>query len=173
VTARRAPKNLFRVGDPAARRSASDQVAVVVCVRLEFFFACADARVVSCIHDPTDVAGLMGNMTISGPSVRFLIVRAWRTRHGRARPRASQMTRFLICRKGLGELEIKPETLRFLVCTTRDFVADSSINVENWVITKASEGFRRTTSNATAWSLHNALCYPQLSARLVDCGQDT
>ena len=43
VTARRAPKNLFRVGDPAARRSASDQVAVVVCVRLEFFFACADA----------------------------------------------------------------------------------------------------------------------------------
>jgi hypothetical protein len=75
--------------------------------------------------------------------------------------------------EGLGELEIKPETLRFGVCTTRDFVADSSINVENWVLTKASAGFRRTTSNATAWSLHNALCYPQLSARLVDCGQDT
>jgi hypothetical protein len=50
--------------------------------------------------------------------------------------------------EGLGELEIKPETLRYVMCATSDLLQDASFNVEQWVLTKVSDAFRRSISNA-------------------------
>jgi hypothetical protein len=46
--------------------------------------------------------------------------------------------------EGLGEMDIKPETIRFVVCVTRK---DASINVEDWILRKVSEGMRATINN--------------------------
>jgi len=107
------------------------------------------ARVLSCLVDETDVAGIMANMTISGPSVRFMIdnVRidyaAWACETAcfanNPQPNLTE---------GLGELEIKPETLRYIVCTTRDILEDASINIESWMLNKVNQAFRRTISTA-------------------------
>jgi len=107
------------------------------------------ARVLSCLTDETDVAGIMANMTIAGPSVRFLIdnVRldyaAWacETACFANNPQPNLTD-------GLGELELKPETLRYIVCTTRDILEDASINIESWMLEKVNRAFRRTISSA-------------------------
>jgi len=106
-------------------------------------------RILSCLVDQTDVAGIMANMTISGPSVKFLIdnVRidyaAWACETScfanNPQPNLTE---------GLGELEIKPETLRYIVCATRDILEDASIDIESWMINKVNQAFRRTISTA-------------------------
>lgn len=106
-------------------------------------------RVISCIVDPTDLTGLMDSMTISSPSVRFMIdnqrmaVAGW----------ACEASCFANnpqpdLQEGLGEIEIKPETLRYVVCASRDLLEDASINIEQWMIRKVSDGIR-TTINQT------------------------
>src|SRR5262249_56170674 len=42
---------------------------------------------------------------------------------------------------GLGELEIKPESLRYIVCSTRELLEDSSVNIETWLMDKARRAF--------------------------------
>jgi HK97 family phage major capsid protein len=49
---------------------------------------------------------------------------------------------------GLGELEIKPESLRYIVCATRELLEDSSTNVEAWLLSKADRAFRSQISHA-------------------------
>ena len=106
-------------------------------------------RILSCLVDPTDVTGIMANMTIAGPSVRFLIdnVRidyaAWACETAcfanNPQPNLTE---------GLGELEIKPETLRYIVCTTRDILEDASIDIQAWMLNKVNQAYRRTISTA-------------------------
>jgi len=106
------------------------------------------SQVLSCLTDYTDVAGLMRSMTISGPSVRFMInnVRidyaAW----------ACEATCFAnnpqADLSGLGEMELKPETLRYVFCATRDALEDASINMESFMINLVNQAFRRTISTA-------------------------
>jgi HK97 family phage major capsid protein len=43
---------------------------------------------------------------------------------------------------------IKPETIRFVACATRDFIEDASLNAENWIIRRISEGMAATINNA-------------------------
>jgi hypothetical protein len=43
---------------------------------------------------------------------------------------------------GLGELEIKPKTLRFVVCANRDLVEDAAFDFETWLYRKIFEGMR-------------------------------
>jgi len=150
-TARRGIKQLFRTGnydrlDPGYRKSMTSFTfgsnAFIMPPQLS-------DRVLSCLVDPTDVAGLMGQATTSGASLKFLIdnVRmqdaAWACDvscfANNPQPDLSE---------GLGELEIKAETLRFIVCANNDLLADSSFNIENWILNKASDAFRRTISNA-------------------------
>src|SRR6185369_11345378 len=50
--------------------------------------------------------------------------------------------------QGLGELELKPESLRYILCVTRDLVEDASINLEAWMMSKVNRAFRRTVSTA-------------------------
>src|SRR5215831_16884565 len=47
---------------------------------------------------------------------------------------------------GLGELEIKTETLRYIVCAGNDLLADASFNIKRWVLQKVSDAFRRKIS---------------------------
>jgi HK97 family phage major capsid protein len=49
---------------------------------------------------------------------------------------------------GLGELEIKTETLRFIVCAGSDLLQDAQFNIESWIMRKASEGFRNAINDA-------------------------
>jgi len=77
-------------------------------------------RVLSCLVDPTDLSGLMDSITISSPSIRFMIdnarmfLAAW----------ACESSCFANnpqpdLQEGLGEMDLKPESLRFVVCVTR------------------------------------------------------
>jgi HK97 family phage major capsid protein len=107
------------------------------------------ATILSCLEDATDVAGLMQNITISGPSVKFLVdnaeldaaawacdVDCWSASH------VNNVA------AGLGELEIKPETLRYIVCTSRDLLEDASVNIEQWLLQKVNRAFRHAISTA-------------------------
>src|SRR5262245_48314548 len=106
-------------------------------------------RILSCLEDVTDVAGLMDNLTISGPSIKFLVddarlnEAAWacQTDCFPNNPAAD-------LKNGLGELEIKPETLRFIVCTSRDILEDASVDMEAWMLRKVNWAFRNTISTA-------------------------
>lgn len=107
------------------------------------------STVLSCLEDITDIPGLMQNMSISGPSVKFLVdnVRldqaAWACESEcfANNPKAN-------LNEGLGELEIKPETLRYIVCATRDILEDASVNIEQWMLGKVNFAFRNTLSTA-------------------------
>jgi len=106
-------------------------------------------QVLSCLVDPTDVTGIMNNVQISGGSIKFLIDNqrmadaAW----------ACEASCFANnpqpdLQQGLGELEVKAETLRFVACASSDLLEDSSFPMETWLMRKVSDGFRRTISNA-------------------------
>jgi predicted phage gp36 major capsid-like protein len=43
---------------------------------------------------------------------------------------------------GLGELEIKCEPLRYVVCAGNDLLSDAAFNIEAWIFRKVSQGFR-------------------------------
>jgi HK97 family phage major capsid protein len=49
---------------------------------------------------------------------------------------------------GLGTLEIKPETMRFVVCATRNVLEDSAVNLESWMLGKTQRAFRNLISDA-------------------------
>ena len=106
-------------------------------------------RILSYLTGPTDITALMDNVIVSGSSIKFLVdnvdldVAAW----------ACQTTCFANnpqpnLQEGLGELEIKPETLRYIVCATTDTLEDSGFDIESWLLNKVSRAFRRTVSEA-------------------------
>src|SRR5262249_55790056 len=49
---------------------------------------------------------------------------------------------------GLGELELKPESLRYIVCATKELLEDSGVAIEPWLFSKASRAFRVQISAA-------------------------
>jgi HK97 family phage major capsid protein len=107
------------------------------------------AEVLSCIVYPSDLSGLMGRVSISGPSALFLIdnprmgLGAWACE---ASCFANNPQPDLA--EGLGQLEIKPETIRFVACVTRDLVEDAGMNFEAWLMRKISEGMAATINTA-------------------------
>jgi HK97 family phage major capsid protein len=107
------------------------------------------STILSCLVDQTDLAGVMNNVTISGASIKYLVdnvefdqaqwacdVDCWGATH------VANMA------AGLSELEIKPELLRYVVCASRDLLEDSSVDIENWLLTKISRAVRATLSTA-------------------------
>jgi len=50
--------------------------------------------------------------------------------------------------QGLGEIEVKAETLRFIICASNDLLSDSGFNIEAWVIGKVSQAFRNAVNAA-------------------------
>jgi HK97 family phage major capsid protein len=107
------------------------------------------SRVLSCLDDPTDVSGLVGREVISSGSIRYPIdnveldmraawaceVSCW----------ANNPTPNLA---GLGELEIKAESLRYVACATTDLLEDSAVNVEMWMQNKVARAFNNEISRS-------------------------
>jgi HK97 family phage major capsid protein len=105
-------------------------------------------QVISCVADPTDLAGLMDQVTISAGSIKFQIDNARWDYAGWACDNscfANQSNPDLT--QGLGELEVKVEPLRYMVCVTRDLLADALFPVESWILGKVADAFRRTINN--------------------------
>ena len=107
------------------------------------------AQILSCIVDPTDVAGLVNVVNISSPSIRFIIdnqrisVAAWACESNCfANNPAPDFTH------GLGEMEIKAESLRYIVCVGGDLLQDAAFNIEQWILRKVTDGFRVAISNS-------------------------
>src|SRR5262249_48485150 len=107
------------------------------------------SQVLSCITDASDITSLTNVVNISGPSIKFMVdnarlnVAAW----------ACESSCFANnpqpdLQEGLGEIEIKPETIRFIVCAGADLLADSAINIESWLLRKVSDAIRVTINNA-------------------------
>lgn len=107
------------------------------------------SKILSCLVYPTDVAGLMNNMTVAGPSIKFMVdnvlldTAAWACETSCFANNPNQHLT-----DGLGELEIKPETLRYIVCATRDLLEDAATNIEAWLIGKVQRAFGITIGNA-------------------------
>jgi HK97 family phage major capsid protein len=105
-------------------------------------------EVISCVVDPTDLAGLMDQVSISAGSIRYQIDNARWDYAGWACDSscfANQSNPDLT--EGIGWLEIKVEPLRYLVCVTRDLLADALFPVESWILGKVADAFRRTINN--------------------------
>src|SRR5215831_1625283 len=106
-------------------------------------------EILSCLVDITDITGLMRNMTISGPSIKFMVdnevwdVAAWACESSCFANNPTQQIG-----SGLGELEIKPESLRYIVCATRELLEDSGVNLEQWMLAKAARAFGTQISSA-------------------------
>jgi HK97 family phage major capsid protein len=106
-------------------------------------------EILSCLEDITDIAGIMRNITISGPSIRFMVdnelfdVAAWACDSSCFANNPSAQIG-----QGIGEVEIKPESLRYIVCTTRELLEDASANVEAWLLEKANMAFRALINHA-------------------------
>jgi HK97 family phage major capsid protein len=106
-------------------------------------------QVLSCLVDPSDLSGLVNQVTISAGSIKFLIenarmaLGAWACESSCF---ANNPTPDL--QAGLGEMKIEAETIRFVACATFDLLEDASFNVENWLVQKASDGMRMTINHA-------------------------
>jgi HK97 family phage major capsid protein len=106
-------------------------------------------RVLSCLVSPTDVSGMVDRVQISAGSVRFLIDNV-RMRLGAWACQTACFANNPVADlpEGLGELEIKAETIRFVQCVASDLLADASFNVESWITQKVSDGMRITINDA-------------------------
>jgi len=99
-------------------------------------------EILSCLVDLPDITALMRNISISGSSIKFFVdnetwdVAAWACDSSCFANSPTQQIG-----SGLGELEIKPESLRYTVCATRELLEDASTNVEQWLLDKARRAF--------------------------------
>jgi HK97 family phage major capsid protein len=105
-------------------------------------------RILTCLADVSDLTGLVRNIGISGPSIKFMVdnVRisqaAWSCQSSCF---ANNPTNDL---SGIGEMEIRAETLRYVLCCSRDLLEDSAVSIEQWALGKVSWAFKNTISNA-------------------------
>ena len=107
------------------------------------------ATILSCIEDVTDLTGLMSNLSISGPSVKFLVDNEiWDTAAWACESQCFANNPTQQIGEGLGEVEIKPESLRYIVCTSRDLLEDANVNIESWLLGKVNRAFRTQISQA-------------------------
>jgi HK97 family phage major capsid protein len=106
-------------------------------------------KVLSCLTDPTDLSGLVGSVAISSASIKFLVDHVRLQNAGwacdascAANSPAANFT------EGLGELEIKAEPLRYVVCSSRDILEDATFDGESWMLQKVALAFRNALSDA-------------------------
>lgn len=107
-------------------------------------------RILSCVVDQTDITSLMDNVTIAGSAIKFLVDHgdldnaewACNAQCFANSPNSHDLASLL------SELEIKPETLRYIVCATSDLLEDAAMNIEAYVLNKVTRAFRNTISSA-------------------------
>jgi HK97 family phage major capsid protein len=89
-------------------------------------------QILSCLVDITDVTGMVSNVTISGPSIKFMVdnvridTAAW----------ACETTCFANnapgnFTEGLGEVEFKPEPLRYILCCGRAIYSKTRVSMSS------------------------------------------
>jgi HK97 family phage major capsid protein len=133
VLARKAFRNYFRHGDVnrldlVERKSLSSfafgNVGWIVSPQMS-------NQVLSCLVDPTDLAGLVNHVPISGGSIKFPIDNArLDTADWACNASCFANNPLPDLQNGLGELEIKAESLRFVACAGNDLLADASFPIE-------------------------------------------
>src|SRR5262249_18360674 len=100
------------------------------------------SEILSCLVDVTDITGLMRNISISSSSIKFFVdnetfdAAAWACQSNCFANSPTQQLG-----SGLGEIELKPESLRYILCATRELLEDASTNVEAWVLDKTRRAF--------------------------------
>jgi HK97 family phage major capsid protein len=150
LTARKALKSLFRNGDARLDHLQRKSLSSFSFGTNAFLLPPEMSnRVLSCLVSPTDISGLVDHVQISAASVKFLIDNV-RMGLGAWACEASCFANNPVpdLQDGLGELEIKAETIRFVQCVNSDLLADASFNVEQWMIQKVSDGMRITINDA-------------------------
>ncbi|GLR85838.1 phage major capsid protein [Bradyrhizobium iriomotense] len=136
-------------------------------------------RILSCLTDPGDLAGIVDNLTISGASIQFLIDNAdFEDLFGWAcEAECAANGTGADAAKGLGQLELRPEELRGLICATRSFLDDAAIDIESWISRKAQAGVRKIASRAIASGSGNGMpigiLNPMAGIPICDTGVDT
>jgi HK97 family phage major capsid protein len=88
-------------------------------------------QILSCLVDTTDLAALMQNVSISSGSIKFLVDNELWDLAGWACDAscfANNPTK--VIGDGLGELEIKAESLRYIACATKELLNDHRPTVE-------------------------------------------
>jgi HK97 family phage major capsid protein len=115
-------------------------------------------RILSCIVEPTDLSGIVSHTPISGGSITFPIdnqildFAAW----------ACEASCFVNnpspdLQAGLGELTIKAETLRAVVCASRDLMEDAAFPLEQWMTRKLADAFRLKINDAISVGTGNGM----------------
>jgi HK97 family phage major capsid protein len=124
------------------------------------------SRVLSCLADPTDLTGLVSNESISGASIKFPIDKVRMSMSSWACETACFANNPLPdLQGGLGELEIKADSIRHVICAGKDLLEDSAFNIEAWLMRKAAAGYRAALSEAIIAGDGNGKPLGLLSAR--------
>ncbi|MCP3462534.1 phage major capsid protein [Bradyrhizobium sp. CCGUVB23] len=178
--ARKAIRNLFRRRDPnlldaQERKSLSS-----------FAFGASNSfilppelsgRVLSCLVTQTDVTALVGSQAISGPSLKLPLDNVVLDVAGFACEASCWANNPNPDFSGLGEIEIKPESLRYVVCAPSDLLADSSFNIEAWVLGKVATAFRDRLSasimTGTGIGMPQGILHPNSGIPVCETSENT
>jgi HK97 family phage major capsid protein len=151
LVARKAIRSVFRTGNTTALEPLERKSLSSFSFGTNQFILAPEISdlVISCIVDPTDIAGLVGQATTSAGSVKFLI--------DNVRMQIANWACDAACwsnnpapdlAEGLGTMEVRSESLRFVVCVTNELLEDASFPIESWIMRKAAAGFRNAISAA-------------------------
>ena len=144
-------KNLFRVVDQASLTYDEKKSLTSFTLGSSGFILPPEmsSTVLSCLTEVSDVASLPTTINISGSSIKFLVdnvlldAAAWACQTDCF---ANNPTADLAA--GLGELELRPESLRYAACVNRDLLEDASVDLEAWMLGKVNTAYCNTISNA-------------------------
>lgn len=137
------------------RRGRADAVQLHKASLSAFTFASNDflvpsemsGRILRCVVDQTDLAGIVGNQTTSAATLRFLVDNTggvpcrWEC-EGQCVPRGQPIETLF------GTVEIKPEPLNAVVCVSRTLLEDAGFDLEGWIVRRAYQGYRDAISAA-------------------------
>ncbi len=129
------------------------------------------SRIIDCLSDPTDLAGLVGRVNMSSAELRFPINSTnwaggpqWSCENNCFQSNPTAETNF-------GTLAVRSDPLRFVVCLTRSLLEDSSLDIEGWIVRNAERAFRDAISAAilVGDSIGKPLGFIQAAAGIPIC----
>jgi HK97 family phage major capsid protein len=135
------------------------------------------SRVLSCLVLPTDVTGLMTTVQIASGSIKFLVDDAVATAAWACETSCFANSPQSQLAEGLGEVEIRAETLRHIVCASSDVLEDAALDLEQWVLRKVSNAMRVIISQAvmtgSGIGMPLGILHPTAGVPVCDTGVNT
>ena len=105
--------------------------------------------ILSCLQAKTDLTGLVTNLTTTGSSLKLFKDSAeFDDAAWGCDVDCFGATQIKNITDGLSEVEIKPEPLRYVLCSSRDIIDDAAVDIEQWLFRKVSNAVTRTVSSA-------------------------